>query len=299
MSDRGSGGGKERAGDGRSGARNPRPVERAKQRGTGRGAAGSRRTAGGQSRGDPHARSRGGEPRRAQAGRGVQPTRSARPGRPAQPRRAIGEAGTRSVRDEIRHTARSGQAERALRAFDQAVSLLERGRDAAAIGAALEAKDIAGRSGAIREVLGLALYGAGRYRDALRELQAYRRLTGRVDQNHLIADSLRALGHGDKAVEPVREALRARVPPEVRAEAAVVGAAALADLGRYPEALAMLKGFPTDPKRARDFDLRVWYATGDVLARAGRPREAAEEFRRVMRHDPAAFDAAERLAQLG
>jgi len=179
------------------------------------------------------------------------------------------------------------------------VSLLERGRDAAAVGAAMEAKDLAGRSGAIRELLGLALYRTGRYRDALRELQAYRRMTGRVDQNHLIGDSLRALGQGDKAVEAVREVLRAKVSAEVRAEATVVGASALADLGRFSEALAMLKGFPTDPRRARDFDLRVWYTTGDVLARAGRSREAAEEFRRVMRHDPAAFDAAERIAQLG
>jgi len=38
---------------------------------------------------------------------------------------------------------------------------------------------------------------------------------------------------------------------------------------------------------------------GDVLARAGRADEAAIEFRKVMRHDPAAFDAAERLAALG
>jgi Tetratricopeptide repeat len=37
---------------------------------------------------------------------------------------------------------------------------------------------------------------------------------------------------------------------------------------------------------------------GDILERAGRRSEAAEEFRRIVRHDPAAFDAAERLAAL-
>ena len=46
----------------------------------------------------------------------------------------------------------------------------------------------------------------------------------------------------------------------------------------------------------RAHDLRIWYVTGDVLERAGRPEEAAAEFRRVMRFDPSAFDAAERLA---
>ena len=203
------------------------------------------------------------------------------------------------MQEEIRQAARSGHGERALRAFDQAVSLLERGRDAAAVSAALEAKDHAGRSGAVREVLGIALYRAGRYRDALRELQAYRRITGRLDQNHLIADSQRALGHPDRAVEPAREAVRSRISDEARAEAAVVGAAALADLSRFAEALTLIRSVPSDPRRARPSDLRMWYVTGDILARSGRNREAAEQFRRIMRHDPSAFDTAERLAELG
>src|SRR5437867_8240475 len=162
-----------------------------------------------------------------------------------------GEGVPRGVAEEIRRAARTGQADRALRAFQRAVGLLERDRDAAAVSAASEAKELAGRSGAVREVLGMALYRSGRYREALRELQAYRRMTGRVDQNHLIADSHRALGQPEKAVDAARETLRQRtLPPEVRAEAAVVGAGALADLGRFPEAVAMLRGFPTDARRA-------------------------------------------------
>jgi Tfp pilus assembly protein PilF len=44
--------------------------------------------------------------------------------------------------------------------------------------------------------------------------------------------------------------------------------------------------------------LRVWYVMASVLDRAGRRDEAAREFRKIMRHDPAAFDVAERLAEL-
>jgi tetratricopeptide (TPR) repeat protein len=157
---------------------------------------------------------------------------------------------------------------------------------------------MASRSGAVREVLGLALYRAERYREALRELQAYRRVTGRLDQNHLIADSQRALGAPDKAVEAAVEAVRADIPDEARAEAAVIGASALADLGRFTEALGILRSFPPDERLARPYHLRLWYVTGDVLERAGRAEEAAEEFRRVVRHDPDAFDAADRLARL-
>ena len=179
------------------------------------------------------------------------------------------------------------------------MSLLERDRAAAAVTAAIEAKDLAGRSGAVREVLGIALYRAGRFQEALRELQAYRRITARTDQNHLIADSHRALGQPEKAIEPVRQALRARISEEARAEASVVGASALSDLGRYSEALAMLKAFPTDARRARPFDLRVWYVIGDILSRSGRKAEAAEQFQKIMRHDATAFDTAERVADLG
>jgi tetratricopeptide (TPR) repeat protein len=206
--------------------------------------------------------------------------------------------GTRNVIEEIRSTARPGQSASAVRAFEEAVDLLQRDRTSAAIAAALRAKDLAPRSGAVREVLGIALYRAERFRDALRELQAYRRMTGRLDQNHLIADCYRALGAPEKAIDPVRDALQARLPDDVRAEAAIVGASALADLGRFTEALSMLRASPRSERLSRDFDLRVWYVTGDILERAGRRAEAAEEFRRIVRHDPGAFDAAERLAGL-
>jgi tetratricopeptide (TPR) repeat protein len=175
---------------------------------------------------------------------------------------------------------------------------MERGRPADAERAASRAKALAPRSTAVREALGLSLYDLERFQDALRELQAYRRMSGRPDQNHIIADCHRALGSPQKAVPLIRDALKARIPDKARAESAVVGAAALADLGRFDEAVAILRRFPTKPGTARPHDLRVWYVLGDVLQRAGRREEAAEAFRRIIQHDPDAFDTAERLAGL-
>jgi tetratricopeptide (TPR) repeat protein len=187
-----------------------------------------------------------------------------------------------------------------VKAFEDAAALLDRGRAGAAAARAEEAKELAPRSGAVRELLGISLYQAERYRDAVRELQAYRRITGRADQNHLIADSHRALGAPEKAVALTQEELRIRaVPDEARAEAAIVGASALADLGRFDEGLALLHSFQTREQAVRPFDIRVWYVAGDILERAGRKREAARQFQRIVRHDAGAFDAAERLAQLG
>jgi tetratricopeptide (TPR) repeat protein len=201
--------------------------------------------------------------------------------------------------DEIRSKAKPGAAERAVTHFERAVDLLQRDRAAAAVREAELAKGLAPRSGSVREVLGIALYQAERFREALRELQAYRRLTGRVDQNHLIADSHRALGAPEKALEPAREAVRARIPEEARAEAAIVAASALADLKRYDEALAMLHAVPAGKAGVKDADLRVWYVTADILARAGRRAEASSMFQRILRYEADAFDVAERLAELG
>jgi tetratricopeptide (TPR) repeat protein len=213
-----------------------------------------------------------------------------------------GGAGHRGPRDplieEIRAATPKAKQEAAIAAFEHARDLLQRGRDGAAADAAADAKRLAPRSGAVRELYGVALYRAGRYRDALRELQAYRRMTGRLDQNHLIADSYRGLGMPDKAVPVAVEAVRSRLRDEPRAEAAIVGASALADLGRFDEALGLLRGFPGRRDEADPWEIRVWYVAGDVLMRAGRPSEAAEEFRRVLRYDAGAFDAAERLAAL-
>jgi tetratricopeptide (TPR) repeat protein len=130
-------------------------------------------------------------------------------------------------------------------------------------------------------------------------MKAYRRISGRPDQNHIIADCLRALGKPGEAVPLAEEALRAKIGNEVKAEAVIVAASALADQGRFPEALSFLRRAQTREDVAEGYTLRLWYVSADILARAGRTQDAIREFRKVFRHDPGAFDVAERLAQLG
>ena len=204
----------------------------------------------------------------------------------------------RDVADEVRGTARIGRSEEAVALAEQAATALAEGDALGAEGAARRLKSLAPRSAAAREVLGLALYHQERFREALRELQAYRRMSGRRDQNHVIADCHRALGAPGKAIGEARDGLVASVDEAVRTECAIVAGAALADLGRFEEALTVLRSVPTRPEVARPHDLRLWYVIGDVLERAGRPDQAAEIFRLLLRHDPEAFDAAERLSAL-
>src|SRR6266487_5173676 len=121
---------------------------------------------------------------------------------PSPPRTTEGRIG-----EEIRRTTKPTAASEAIARFTRAVDLLERGDMKGAAREARSAKELAPRSPAVREVLGIALYGLDQWQDALRELQAYRRMTGRVDQNHLIADSLRGLGRPAEAVPLAEEEL--------------------------------------------------------------------------------------------
>jgi len=227
--------------------------------------------------------------------------------RPLQPRAGAKPRGTpskaadlpRGVLEEVRRSTRPSAQPDTIARLARAIELLDRDDPGAAAAEAEKAKRLSSRSSSVREVMGLALYGAGRWPEALAELKAYKRMTGRADQNHLIADCLRAVGKPAEVVPLADEALRdKRVPNEVKAEAVIVAASALADQGRFAEALAFLGRARTREDVAEPYTLRLWYVKGDILERAGRPDEAAREFRKIIRHDVAAFDTAERLAQL-
>jgi tetratricopeptide (TPR) repeat protein len=200
---------------------------------------------------------------------------------------------------ELRRVARPDRAQTGIAHLERAVELLERGDARAGAREAQRAKELVPRSPAVREVLGLALYQRGRWAEALSEMQAYRRMSGRADQNHIIADCYRALNKPERAASLAEEALASQgVPVAARVEAVIVAASALADMGRFDQALGLLRRIRTRADVAGPEAIRAWYVTGTVLERAGRTRDAAREFRKILRHDPAAYDVAERLAQL-
>lgn len=225
---------------------------------------------------------------------------SPRPGSKTRPKTAGALNLPREITEEVQRVTRPTEIRDALSRVARAIDLLERDDAGAAVTEALKAKKLSPRSASIREVLGLALYGQERWQEALTELKAYRRMTERADQNHIMADCLRGLGRPADAIPLIEEELRTKgVPNEAKAEAVIVAGSALADQKRFAEALAFLGRARTRDDVAEDYTLRLWYVRGDILARAGRNEEAAVEFKKVMRHDVGAFDAAERLAELG
>lgn len=157
-----------------------------------------------------------------------------------------------------------------------------------------EAKPSAPRSVVVRELLGLAYYHLGRWREAARELAAYGRLSGERDQDPPYADAERALGRPQKALD-ILEGLGAdEVTEEVYVEALVVRASALRELGRAREAVEELRAGPVRPPRVLGHHLRLWYALAEALEEAGERPEARAWWDAIYAEDPDFFDVARR-----
>jgi tetratricopeptide (TPR) repeat protein len=187
-----------------------------------------------------------------------------------------------------RYEQRLGDASRAFRAdrFQDAARMLRR-----------LAADAPGAP-SVRELYGLSLYRLGRWRDAARELEAFRHLTGNAEQDPVLADCYRALRRYDRVDELWRD-LRAASPDAATVtEGRIVAAGALADRGELPAAIALLaQGFKV-PKRPQEHHLRRAYALADLYERAGEVPRARELFGRVRAAEPGFADVGDRLKAL-
>lgn len=199
---------------------------------------------------------------------------------------------------EIQELARPGTGPKVAEAISKALEHFadEEYEDAARLAA--EAKESASRSPRVIELLGLALYHSGQWKEALSELLTFRRLTASVEHNHVIADLYRALKRPDRALETTAEVSQADVTPETWVETMIVAAGALADKGDLNRAITMLARADPGPGAVESYFLRHWYARADLLERAGRKDEARNLWRKIVATDPDFFDAEERLAAL-
>ncbi|MGH2759555.1 MAG: hypothetical protein ACRDKJ_08325, partial [Actinomycetota bacterium] len=200
----------------------------------------------------------------------------------------------RDVVTEIRHVAHFGHAAAVREDLLAAASAFEEERLDDAVALLEQAKKHAPRSPSIRELAGLVHYRRGDWRGASRELAAYRRLSGRFDQDPVFADALRALGRPERAVEVLRELPSEEVSEDVYTEGLIVLSGALRDIGRPEEAVEALRSGPLHPPEIRPYHLRLWYAFAESLEEAGMRREARGWWDAIYAEDPSFFDVARR-----
>jgi hypothetical protein len=161
------------------------------------------------------------------------------------------------------------------------------------------ARRIAARIGVVREVNGIAAYQTGRWAEALAELRAARRLTGRDEYLPLMADSERALGRLDAALELVHSDEARRLPRAAQIELRIVESGIRRDQGLADAAVLVLQVPELTDGRLRPWSARLFYAYGDALLAAGRPEAAREAFSRaVVADEQEETDALSRLDEL-
>ncbi|RNL85339.1 hypothetical protein EFW17_08900 [Halostreptopolyspora alba] len=157
----------------------------------------------------------------------------------------------------------------------------------------------ASRIGAVREVSGLAAYRVGKWQEALSDLRAARRITGRNSFLPVIADCERGLGRAERALEVTRSRDVETLDVAERIELRIVAAGARRDLGQLDAALVELHVPELKERRARPWVARLFYAYADVLLELGREKTAREYFARASAVDQEGVtDADERLAAL-
>jgi tetratricopeptide (TPR) repeat protein len=161
------------------------------------------------------------------------------------------------------------------------------------------ARHLAGRVGVVRETSGIAAYRAGQWADALSELRAARRLTGRATYLPLMADAERALGRLDQALELVTGPQAQAVDRATAIELRIVESGIRRDQGLPEAAVAALQVPELTRRRAGPGSARLYYAYADALLDAGREDEAREWFGRAAAADADdETDAAERFEDL-
>jgi tetratricopeptide (TPR) repeat protein len=161
------------------------------------------------------------------------------------------------------------------------------------------AKRLAARVGVVREATGIAAYRAGRWAEALAELRAARRLTGRDDYLPMMADSERALGRLDRALAVIREADVSALDRDTQIELRIVESGIRRDQGLADAAVIALQVPELTRGRLRPRSARLFYAYAEALLAAGRTEEARDAFARAVVADPdGETDAADRLDEL-
>jgi tetratricopeptide (TPR) repeat protein len=161
------------------------------------------------------------------------------------------------------------------------------------------ARRIAARIGVVREVSGITAYQTGRWAEALTELRAARRLTGRGEHLALMADSERALGRPDRALDLVHSDDAKRLPRAAQIELRIVESGIRRDQGLADAAVLALQVPELADGRLRPWSARLFYAYGDALLAAGRPEAAREAFSRaVVADEDEQTDALARLDEL-
>ncbi len=192
----------------------------------------------------------------------------------------------RWVREEVARTTRKDRRDATLSLLATGAEAFAEGRYGVARARLLEAKELSPRAAVVRELLGLAGYRLGRWKEALSELRTYRRLSGDTTHMAVEMDALRALGRVTDVEKTWRSFRELGGSPLAEIEARVVYGSFLLDRGQLRAAWQV-----TNPgrisKTPREGDLRQWYVAARAAASLGDAATAQRLLEAIEKADPA------------
>ncbi|MDO5701600.1 MAG: hypothetical protein Q4P36_09070, partial [Bowdeniella nasicola] len=154
---------------------------------------------------------------------------------------------------------------------------------------ALAAQRHAARVGVVREALAMTAYRTGNYNLALREIHAFRRLTGTHAHEVIEADCERGMGRPERALEIIAGVDRERLTDLFRVELTLVESGARSDLGEHEAGLILIEDELTR-HYSPDLAARLTSVKADRLAELGRDEEAASARERAEALDPEIYN---------
>ncbi|MGH3501699.1 MAG: tetratricopeptide repeat protein [Nocardioidaceae bacterium] len=157
----------------------------------------------------------------------------------------------------------------------------------------------AARVAVVREASGEAAYAAEKFKDALAEFKAARRMSGSPLYLPMMADCERALGRPERALAVAKEKGVDQLDEAGRIELQIVEAGARRDLGDIAAALRTLDGPQLRSQTRSASAARLRYAYADTLLADGQVEPAREWFERAAGADSeGSTDAVDRVAAL-
>lgn len=192
----------------------------------------------------------------------------------------------RWVREEVVRTTRKDRRDATLSLLANGANAFAEGRYGVARSRLLEAKELSPRAAVVRELLGLADYRLGRWKEALGELRTYRRLTGDTTHMAVEMDALRALGRFTDVEKTWHSFRELGGSPLADIEARVVYGSFLLDQGQ-PRAAWQVTNPGRISKTPREGDLRQWYVAARAAAALGDATTAQRLLGAIEKADPA------------
>jgi tetratricopeptide (TPR) repeat protein len=161
----------------------------------------------------------------------------------------------------------------------------------------------AARVAVVREASGESAYAAGRFKDALAELKAARRLSGDPIYLPMMADCERALGRPDRALALARDPAVEQLDEAGQVEMLIVASGARRDQGDVATAIRTLDVPELRSRSRAPWSPRIRYAYAEALLADGQVQQAREWFERAAGLDPGldpdgVTDAEERVSEL-